>query len=269
MYQTHASTSLDNSALARLAPAIFAEAAHDSTSERYTFVPTIKVIDALRSGGWSPFAAMQGKARDKSRVGVQQHIVRLRHPDMIRAGVDGVIPELVLKNSHDGSTSYQLHAGVFRMVCSNGMIVADTTFEKVSIRHANCNPSDILDASFEVIEDVPAVMESVETMRALPLSTDEQRAFAGVAASLRWEDDATPIDPVQLLTTRRREDRQPDLWSTLNVVQENLVRGGLRGRNTSGKRQRTRGIDSVTEDTRINKAIWRLADEMRRIKGAA
>ena len=260
---------LDNDHLARLAPAIFADAPHASRSERYSFVPTIAVLDALRSGGWVPVAAMQGRARDLSRIGVQRHVVRLRHPDMVARSVGDLVPELVVVNSHDGTSSYQLHAGVFRLVCGNGMVVADTTFAKVAIPHFAVKPAEILEASYEVIEDVPQVVGAVESMRALPLSTEEQTIFAREAASLRWDDDKLPIDPAQLLTTRRREDRAADLWTTLNVVQENMIRGGLRGRTTTGKRQRTFGIKSAAEDTRINKALWRLADEMRRLKGAA
>lgn len=267
MITNRSNVALTNDQLARVAPAIFASAPHASMSSRYSFVKTIDVIEALRGAGWAPVAAQVGKARDLSRIGVQRHVVRLRHPD-VRLDVGGLFPELVLVNSHDGASAYQLHAGLFRLVCGNGLVIADATFAKVSIKHTGVSAAQVVDASFEVVKEVPRLGQSVEQMRAVQLTEMEQNVFASAAARLRWNENEIPVQPAGLLQARRYDDRGADLWNTFNRVQENLSQGGVRGRSTTGRRMSTRGIASVTEDTKINKALWHLAEEMRRLKTA-
>lgn len=255
---------LTNDQLSLKASAIFAQAPHSEVSERYSFVPTIGVIDALRSAGWRPVFAGQSIAKDMTRSGVQRHVVRLRHAE-VKPIVDGVFPELVLINSHDLSSAFQLHAGIFRFVCGNGMVVADGTFAKISIRHSHVTPSEVIDASFKVMADVPKLGESVEAMRATELTEGEQEAFAGAAAIARWGDEPQS-DARSLLGARRYDDRGGNLWNTFNRVQENLTKGGVRGLTADGKRRKVRGVKSVTEDTKLNKALWHLAEEFRRLK---
>jgi hypothetical protein len=259
---------LSRDEMARRAPSIFAEVPHSGVSDRYSFFPTIQIVDALQAAGWIPVNVGQGNARDESRQGVQRHIIRMRHADMMRPELDvgEGFPELVLLNSHDGTSSYQAHAGFFRLACANGLIVADSTFNKVSIRHSSKTLADVVEASYRVVENVPRLAASIEEMRQVQVNRDEQRALASAALTLRWEAEKTPITPEQLLTVRRQADNAPNLWNTFNAIQENLTKGGLRGVNTSGRRQRTRAIGSVTEDTKINKALWQLAEEMKRIK---
>lgn len=121
----------------RVAPSIFAQAPHSKMSGRYTLIPTSKVLEALLHVGFVPTRVMQARARNESGVSAAKHLVRLRHTDHLdpKAAVDAVVPEVVLVNSHDGSSSYQLHAGLYRFVCCNGMVVADVCAGSLSIRH--------------------------------------------------------------------------------------------------------------------------------------
>jgi hypothetical protein len=258
---------LTNDQLNRNASAIFAQAPSSKVSERYSFVPTITVIDALRSAGWNPVFAGQSIAKDATRCGLQRHVVRFQHGD-VKPVVNGVVPELLLINSHDLSSAFQLHAGLFRFVCGNGMVIADATFSKISLRHSNITKGEIIDASFEVMKEMPKLAASVDGMRSLQLTDGEQQAFAQAAAVARW-GDAPQADASSLLHTRRYDDLGADLWNTFNRVQENITKGGIRGTTSDGKRRRVRGVKSVTEDTRLNKALWHLAEEFRRLKTVA
>lgn len=258
---------LTNDQLARNASAIFAKAPHTDVSARYSFVPTIELIDALRTQGWNPVFAAQSIAKDMTRSGVQRHVVRLRHVEA-KPILNGVFPELVIVNSHDLSSAFQLHAGIFRLVCGNGMVVADGTFAKISVKHAHVTKGEIIDASFKVMADVPKLGASIEGMRALQLTAGEQQAFGQAAAIVRWGDEPQ-AQGSDLLQVRRYDDQSADLWTTFNRVQENLTKGGKRGTTAEGKRRRIRGVSSVTEDTRLNKALWHLAEEFRRMKAGA
>ena len=90
------------------------------------------------------------------------------------------------------------------------------------------------------------------------------------ALALKYEPDPVrpaPITEAQVLMPRRVDDRGSDLWSTFNRIQENLVKGGLNGRNTRGRRQSTRPVQGIDQNVRLNRALWMLAEEMRKLKG--
>ena len=207
--------------------------------------------------------AIEQRVRLDERRGFQKHLLRFQRADVVPARGE-YTPELVLVNSHDRSSAYQLHAGLFRFVCGNGMIVADTTFERVTIRHSGFTPEEVTDASFRILDQVPTITANVEKFRSRILTTEEATAFARTALAIRFEDEAAwPITPVKLLESRRREDRGDDLWHTFNRVQENLLQGGQRefGRFLANRRRvpRTRAVTGLDQNVRINKQLWELA----------
>ena len=95
-------------------PSIFADDKHHSRSERYTYVPTSDIVVALDKEGFRPFFACQAKVRTENldRADFAKHMIRFRHASMINSDVAN---EIILVNSHDGSTSYQMMAGAFRL----------------------------------------------------------------------------------------------------------------------------------------------------------
>jgi len=268
-------TALNNQDLQRVAPSIFASAPWEKVSDRYAFIPTIQVVDALRNEGFLPVKAMQSKTRIEGKGDFTKHLIRFRrdqdvprpYPSPRVAVVGQEIPEIVLVNSHDRSSSYQLSAGVFRVVCSNGMIVKSGDFGDIKVQHSGNIVDRVIEGSYSIINDMPKVMEQVESMKLIQLGNHEQHAFAKAALELRYPTDeagnnGAPIEPDQLLMIRRHDDQTNTLWNTFQRVQENFIKGGLRGVGTTGKRTTTRKINSVTEDVRLNKALWMLAEEL-------
>jgi hypothetical protein len=258
---------LSNEQLHSVAPSIFAAHPWERVSERYTFIPTISVINALREEGFMPVTAMQSKARIAGKGDFTKHLIRFRRAQDLEVVKEQELPEIVLVNSHDRSSSYQLSAGIFRLVCSNGMIVKSSDFGEIKIQHSGNIIGHVIEGSYRIIEDMPKVIGSMEAMKSIQLTEQQQHAFAKAALELRYpSDDAgnskSPIIPDQLLTVRRYADHNPTLWNTFQRVQENFIKGGLRGTGSTGKRMTTRSIKSVTEDVRLNKALWVLAEEM-------
>lgn len=265
-------SALDNDALMKYAPSVFADAAHISTSDRYTQIPTIHIVDALRTEGWMPVSANEARVRDEGKKGYSKHLLRFRHVDDISRAlnVQDKFSEIVLLNSHDGKSSYQLHAGVFRLACSNGMIVADSTLEKQCVRHSGDIIGNVVEGVYSIVKDLPHVNEKIENYKSITLTAEEQQALARASMTLRWDENA-PVTPEKVLKIKRSEDSSNNLWTVFNRIQENLIRGGLTGltHDSSGriKRTTTREVKSVTENVRLNKAIWTLADEMAKLKG--
>ncbi|MEM0138527.1 MAG: DUF932 domain-containing protein [Thermoplasmatales archaeon] len=258
-------TPLDNDQLRRIAPSIFAEHPHESRTERYGYIPTIAVLDGLRREGFQPFMVAQSRCRDEGKTEYTKHMLRLCHPGQI---VGEMTPEIVLVNSHDGTSSYQMMAGIFRFVCQNGLVAGDVV-EDIRVRHSggNIRVHDVIDAAYRVVDGFDRVAGSIEGMKATPLALPEKIAFAESALALKYEDQP-PITPQQVLKPRRSCDSDPNLWATFNLVQENLIKGGLEGRSASGRRTTTRPVQGIDSDIRLNKALWILADRMAELKRA-
>ena len=175
--------------------------------------------------------------------------------------------EIILLNSHDGTSAYQMLSGVYRFVCQNGMVFGDTQND-VRMRHSGNVVDNVIEGAFRVLEDFETVDNSRESMQALTLTDGEQAAFARAALALKYDTEtaAAPITESQLLRPRRIDDRAPDLWTTFNRVQENVIRGGLRGKSATGKRISTREVQGIDQNVKLNRALWVLAEAMRDLK---
>lgn len=260
--------------LERIAPSAFADGKHESRSDRYTHIPTRDVLNALVSEGFQPYSVLQGGSRDESKRGFTKHLVRFRHASAALE-VGGHHAEICLLNSHDGTSSYRLFAGIFRLVCSNGLVVAQGDIDEVRVPHFGDVTSRVVDGFHQVLGALPAVTDRVAEFSALQLSEGERRALAVGALVAKYKDvEKAPVTVEQVLAPHRREDASPDAWSTLNVLQENLLRGGLQyiQRDDQGRvkaRRRTRPVQSVDGNVGLNRALWALTTELAKLKGAA
>ena len=183
-------------------------------------------MEGLRREGWFPFFAVPSVPRDGSRHGHAKHMLRLRRDDGIGKPEAA---EVIIVNSHDGSSAYQMFAGMLRFVCTNSMIAGER-FEEVRVPHKGNIEHDIIEGVFTVAEDFPRLIDASESMKAIQLSPDEQRLLGEVSLVTRYGDDESPVRPEQIIEPRRREDLDRSLWTTFNVIQENVVRGGLHPR---------------------------------------
>lgn len=266
--QISAREALTDDQLHRVVPSIFAAEAHGSRSEKYVYVPTIDIVQGLRREGWEPFFAVQAQPRDGSRTGHAKHMLRMRRPDHI---TETEAAEVIIVNSHDGTTSYQMFAGLVRFVCTNSMI-AGTQFEEVRVHHKGQIQDQIIEGAYTIAQDFPRLIDASREMSAVTLTAPEQRVFAEAALVARYNEDAAPVTPEQVLRRRRTADVAPDLWTTFNAVQENIIRGGLMGRRQAedGRiiRRTTRPINGIDQNVTVNRALWTLAEGMRQLKTA-
>ncbi len=269
------SRALTDAEIRAVAPSVFADDKHASRSARYAYIATSELLQGLRREGFEVFSARQAVTRDEDRKGHGKHLLRLRHASQLAtaAKVGDSVPEILLLNSHDGTSSYQMMGGVFRFVCSNGMVVPDGTCQTVRVPHQGKILDKVTEGAFEVLDGLTRVVESRDDMRALTLNDGEQRAFAHAAAMLRFDPEQPeqlPVTPEQINRARRMDDKAGDLWTTFNRVQENVVRGGLRGvtLDANGRRQHraTRAVTGIDQDVKLNRALWTLAEEMRKLK---
>ena len=261
-------TPLADEQMRAAAPSIFALGKHESRSERYTYIPTIEVLRDLRKEGFEPFMVAQSKSRVEGKTEYAKHMIRMRHAGQVTARLEA--NEIILINSHDGASSYQMLAGAFRFVCCNGL-VCGTVSNDMRIPHKGNIQGEVIEGAFRVLDDFEAIDASTEGMKALTLNGDEERAFATSALALRYGERSegqppAPITAEQLIEARRSEDLGHSLWTTFQRVQENAMRGGQPGRSTQGRRIRTREVGSIDRGVSLNRALWVLAEEMRKLK---
>lgn len=254
--------------LKSIAPSVFAEhRAELHTSSQYSFVSTANVIEELGRSmvPLYPFAASESRTRIDSKRGYTKHIVRLR-PSGISPFSVGAFPEVLITNSHDTATSFGVDLGLFRFACSNGLIVSAGIFSSYRMMHKGLSMGEVIDAVYRVVSDFPALDTTVRKMHSLILEPAYRVGFAERAIELRYPDGKAPISASDILESRRYADREPNLWDTFNVIQENLVRGGQRyvaqSETSRGyRRARTRAVNGIDSNMSLNQKLWALASE--------
>lgn len=251
--------------LRKAVPSAFAEAPHDSRSARYAYVPTIGVIEGLRAEGFIPVKAVQSRSRDEDKAGHAKHMIRFRREDQLQ---QAEAREVILVNSHDGSSAYQMNAGIFRLICSNGLAVGNEDIRQ-TVRHSGDVKGEIIDCAFRIIDRFDTVAAEIDAMKSARLEQPLMLAFANAAIEARFEGDQKPVTAEQILRPRRVADQPNDVWTVFNRVQENVIKGGLQGRTTDANgrtaRRKTRGVNGIDQDSTLNRALWRLAVEVAKI----
>lgn len=249
---------LTHEELMQFVPSVFSEDKHESRSERYTYIPTITLLDNLQREGFRPFFACQTRVRDESKREHTKHMLRLRREGQITGKQ---VPEIILLNSHDGSSSYQMLPGLFRAVCSNGLVCGES-FGEVRVPHKGNVVERVIEGAYEVLGIFDRVEEKRDAMQSLMLPPSAQEALAKAALTYRFGEEHQPVTESQLLAPRRWQDESGDLWTTYQRIQENLIKGGLYGRNAKGGRTHTRAIKGIDGDVKLNRALWVMAENM-------
>ncbi len=219
---------LKTSEIKERANSIFTETTSPSVSSKFTHIPTFKVIEDMAQLGWGVVDAKQVKARKGQ--GYQKHLVVFRNPDVVINGADGdtVFPQILLTNSNDGKNAFTFTAGLFRLVCENGLVISTEQFNDVKMRHMGYTFEELQSQIREMVEQLPLTVESMNKMKAIKLSEEQAKELAKKALSTRFTEeqiDSVKVDLDLLLEPTRSEDKGNDLWSVFNVIQEKILEG--------------------------------------------
>ncbi|WP_415397822.1 DUF932 domain-containing protein [Sulfurimonas sp. CS5] len=257
---------LSNEQLKAQAPALFTEEPHNDVSDKYHFIPTIDVINEIKSNNWYPVSVSEASVRDLDKEGYQQHLVRFRYLDDLLLSHEDNAVELLLFNSHDRSKSFSISAGIYRFVCSNGLVIADSVFESYKIKHLGDRENDVATAVANITAIKPKLMEKILKLESIELTQLEKESFARSSIPLRF-DKHLLVNHIDLLVPHRDEDTPNDLYTVLNVIQENLLRGNISGINKdTGRRFTSREITSISKDVSVNQGLWDIAERILSIK---
>ncbi len=256
---------LTNEQLQNQAPALFTEQPHIEASDKYHFVSTIDVIEEIKALNWYPTSVSEASVRDETKEGYQQHLVRFRHFDDLLNPKENAV-ELLLFNSHDRTTAFSISAGVFRFICANGLVIPDRIFESYKIKHIGDRENDIHLAIEKISSFKPQLEHKIEQFESIELSQAEKVSFARSSTPLRFEKHLE-VDYDDLLIPHRDADTKDDLYTVMNVIQENLLRGNVSGVNKdTGRRFTSKEIKSIGKDVEVNKGLWDIAERIAFIK---
>ncbi len=248
------------------APAIFAKSPASSCSEKFAMIPTIDAINALRTIGFVPTTARQDNKAISSwdKESHARHVVHLRALGTERASAKlGILPELVILNASDGTTRFEMELGVYRLVCSNGM-VAFQSEERLTSIHKRTTVEEVIAKALRISDRVKPVLDQIKRWDSIKLTPKKAEQMATRALALRGLGEG--YDAKALLVPKRPEDEGDTLWRVLNRIQERSMRGEIIGARTleDGRVQRlsARPITAIARDFQFNKDLWALAAEV-------
>lgn len=246
--------------LKEFAPTIFAKGGMPGVSEKYGFVNTKTIIDAMRDHSFDIVEVRQSQRRDQERMPFTKHMLKFRPTGLIGKIKRGdVVPQVMMLNSHDRSSGFHLYAAMYRLICDNGMIVSDgAEVTPIKVHHTARMVENVVDRSLELIKCIDGVYRLRGDMLKTELTPKTALAFAKQAVTFRPPRTAV-LAPETLLIPRRKEDDKFDLWHVFNRIQENMLRGGNETTAEDGRVVMTRGIGRIERDVEVNTKLWSLA----------
>lgn len=268
-------TPLTNEEIEATAPSVFTTAPKETLSERYEFIPTSKVIDFMVENGWFPVDAKEVKVRKEENNGYQKHMVRFRHPEISFNDVngDGNLVDILLTNSHNGTSSFKFQVGVFRLVCSNGLVIQTQDFGSERVRHFSSEDENKFQEKLEetlaiLIDRIPMTVDIISKMQQSVINDQQVGEMALKAAEIKFQDRVKNINTDQLvdelILANREEDEGNNVWVVFNRLQEKLLNGDytyINNNNRRRKPRRARSVNNIAQSNKLNTKLFEMAYE--------
>jgi hypothetical protein len=270
-----ATSFLSNDDIRRVCPmALHTTPTNPDVSDKYVHANTMTVVEDLAKLGWFPVQAKQCRNK-KNSSGIRSfHMIAFQNPDVkITKTLDNgekivdTYPRIILTNSHDGFNSFKFMVGLFRLICSNGLVVCNNQMVDMSIRHINYDFEELRKIVASAIEQVPDIVNTMNDMRNVMLTDEQKTALATEVVKIRKgvEDDENYVVDAEvvedILTPVRNEDKGNDLWTIFNICQEKMIKGGFGFRGATNKLRKQRGITSIKKDMDFNQRLWQTASQ--------
>lgn len=249
------------------APTAFVTNPAPSTSQRYSFIPTYRIIEDMDQLGWKVREAKGMKSTGKNAIRAEYgaHMIRFFNPDITITNESGIeaYPEILIKNNAMGVGKVQIEVGVIRLACSNGLVIKDQDLGSFKLRHRMYTFQDLQNLVNSVVERLPIAVARINMFSQVQMTPEQQRDFARRAIQTKLGEDRVVTDQElsEVLSVRRSADQGNTLWQIFNVVQENLVRGGINLMNSAGKVKRSKPITNFAQDMKLNGELWEVASE--------
>jgi len=258
-------------------PVAFAEVpTRDKVSDKYVMMSSERVIDDMEKLGWKVVSAKQRKSNKKSAEKPSQfsyHQIWFQNPEIsiTRPNKEGTeiidcYPRIVLQNSADGLSRLKFGCGLFRLVCSNGLVIADQRLAEFSVQHINYTFEYVQKLIQEIVAELPHQVEQINAMQHTILTEEQKIEFAKEALKIRKglnQEDELQVDEetlTDILSPKREEDRGDDLWKVYNVLQEKVVKGGfMLAKDENSKARKVREVKSFISSFAMSRDLDTIA----------
>lgn len=267
---TQSSHVLTEEELHNICPSAFMTApSNPDVSEKYVQATTIDVIRDMQKLGWEPVEAKQCRPRKGSRGIRSFHMIAFENSNIriVKNDNTEAMVRVILTNSHDGFNSFKFMCGIFRLVCSNGLVISDMEFENIAIRHINYDFNELKHTIAAMLEKVPNVVAKINTMSGIELTEEQAIDIATEAYRIRKGiEDGEKVDVDEdtlkdILAPVRDEDTDNNLWTIFNRCQEKIIKGGFSARNKKGRTRKMRAITSIKKDIEMNQKLWAVTEK--------
>lgn len=242
-------------------PSIFAEGPSPLVSPKYQFIKTSDILESLSDIGWTPREMSEVRARKPHTLGFQKHLIRLTNPGWSPAReVGDEIPEIILTNSHNGKNSFSFRVGIYRMVCSNGLVIPTEELTNITVKHVGNMSSQIQEVVEKMTSTFPSIYTDIQKMKNKELNSSQISSFSREAIRTRsiTLERSSPVGYQEILLTQRPEDEGNSLWNVYNKIQENLMEGNFKIGTKKGSRKGS-PVRSIDREIKMNEGLWTLA----------
>lgn len=256
------------------APAVFRtkeQGAAHGASQKYEFMTTSDVVDILADMNWGIYDAKQQKT--KKNPDTTKHLIRFRNNDLKLDKKGENVPEILLVNSHDRTSALTFHVGIFRLICSNGLVVADKTFEKFRVRHMHTTFETVTNSITRISQRLPEIFQTIQRFEGTILTPDQQMELALRSIAIRYPEfldvktnELRPdlihkaMNVQDILTPQRKQDEGDNLWVCYNKLQEHIVKGGFKKMGVGNKQVQARELTNIKMLLNVNSGLWEVAN---------
>ena len=240
-------------------PGLLADSPASQVSDRYKFVSTQNIVNRLDEFGWTPREAFYKRTRKTSPLHAR-HCIRFQHEAY--AGNSQFRPEIAVWNSHDGKSSLEMVSAIFRMICSNGLVIKDHEFREFIIPHRGYKAGDrYINDAIDKLTDQASFSEKLsERWTELTLDNETKQFYYKDAMKIRFPDYVGGEQWIFDIC-KRPEDNRSDLWTVFNRCQEHIINGGFMATHGVGKKPRmARELTNIDRVSEINRSLWSLTN---------
>lgn len=248
------------------APQIFTQAPIESVSKKYSFLPTFQIIEDMEKLGWFVSDAKSMKSSNPIQLTYGKHMVKFYNPDIAILDQDGEVeayPEILIINNHRGWGRFKFEIGVFRLVCSNGLVIKEKDMGTFDLRHFGYSFQELQGLVTSAVEALPTVVGRINAFTSKELTDADIQSFVKKAAAVRFGEkvELTDDEMRYVVESTRKEDEGNTLWKVFNRVQEHLTNGGFMVKNQANKQRKVRKITNMLADVEMNQKLWEVATE--------
>lgn len=244
---------------------------HQERSSRYVHVTTKEIGDIFESQGFGLVKYAQSKTKNELDQSHARHLVKFRYQnDNLKIG--DTKPEIIIQNDGLGTRSLRINFGLYRLVCSNGLVVGSSFF-KIKLNHDKNILTNLNDAIPKLLNQKDSLVDQYNKFIKSEITVGQVQDLAKAAFEIQTANsslDLVNIDLTQYLTSRRWADSENNGWNIYNRIQENMFRHKIYAQVKNDRNElEFKALKRVNENSQraleMNQELWNAATNILKV----